>query len=154
MTTDDLSVENVLDMKPYKSVCIYDPQASEQSVLKGDFLQQATQDFQTRLAALRSDMWISVATSLAEVTNWHETCDIDAVEILAPNIGPLLEPLRELIASLSQTQVAVGFLQRSWDSTLYPLCDKGFFTLWERFKKQWGQREDLRGVVPILNTPL
>ena len=154
VTTDDLSVENVLEMRPYKSVCIYDPHASEQSVLKGVFLQQATQDFQTRLAALRSGMSISVATSLAEVTNWHETCDIDAVEIFAPNIGPLLEPLRELIASLSQTRVAAGLLQRSWDATLYPLCDKGFFTLWERFKKQWGQREDLRGVVPILNTPL
>jgi deoxyribodipyrimidine photolyase len=154
LTIDDLSVENVLDMKPYKSVCIYDPQTSEQSILKGVFLQQATQDFRARLAGVRSDMAISVATSLAEVTNWHDTYDIDAVEILAPNIGPLSKPLRELIASLSQTRVSVGFLQRSWDSTLYPLCDKGFFTLWERFKKRWGQREELSGVVPIMNTPL
>ena len=154
LTIDDLSVENILDMKPYKSACIYDPQASEQSVLKGVFLQQATQDFRARLAGVRSDMAISVATSLAEVTNWHDTYDIDAVEILAPNIGPLSKPLRELLASLSQTRVSVAFLQRSWDATLYPLCDKGFFTLWERFKKRWGQREELSGVVPIMNTPL
>ena len=154
LTIDDLSVENILDMKPYKSVCIYDPPASEKSALKGVFLEQATQDFRARLAGVRSDMAISVATSLAEVTNWHDTYDIDAVEIIAPNIGPLSKPLRELLASLSQTRVSVAFLQRSWDATLYPLCDKGFFTLWERFKKRWGQREELSGVVPIMNTPL
>ena len=154
VTTDDLSVENVLDMKLYRSVCIYNPQASEQSVLKAVFLQQATQDFRARLAGVRSDMAISVATSLAEITNWHETYDIDSVEILAPNIGPLSEPFRELVVSLSQTQVSVGLLQRSWDATLYPLCDKGFFTLWERFKKRWGQNDLLMGVAQTMNAPL
>ncbi len=154
LTTDDLSIEKVLDMTRYKTVCIYDPQASEQSLLKGVFLQQATQDFQARLTAVRSDIAISVATSLTNLANWHETNDIDTVEILAPNIGPLSEPLRNLIASLSQTRVSVGLLQRSWDTMLYPLCDKGFFTLWERFKKKWEQNEDLRGVVRTMNAPL
>ena len=152
-TTDDLSIEKVLDMTRYKSVCIYDPHASEQSVLKGVFLRQATQDFQARLTAVRSDIPISVANSLTDLANWRETNDIDAVEILAPNIGPLSEPLINLIASLSQTRVSVGLLQRSWDTMLYPLCDKGFFTLWERFKRRWEQREELRGVVPIMSAP-
>ena len=140
-------------MTRYKSVCIYDPHASEQSVLKGVFLRQATQDFQARLTAVRSDIPISVANSLTDLANWRETNDIDAVEILAPNIGPLSEPLINLIASLSQTRVSVGLLQRSWDTMLYPLCDKGFFTLWERFKRRWEQREELRGVVPIMSAP-
>jgi deoxyribodipyrimidine photo-lyase len=153
VTTDDLSIETVLHMKPYKSVCIYAPQAAEQSVLKGAFLQQAIQDFHGRLAAVRSDIPISVATSLTDIANWHEANDLSIVEIIAPHIGPLSEPLRNLIASLSQTRVSVALLQRSWDTKLYPLCDKGFFTLWERFKKRWGQRDELRGVVPITNAP-
>ena len=140
VTSDDLSLETVHDVRPYTSVCLYDPNIGELTSIKRTFVQQATEDFRSRLAAIRGDAAIPIVVSPTELAEWHESNNVQGVCISAPQVGPLAKPVQGVASSLSAAGVSVGTLQRPWDRELFPLCDKGFFTMWERFKKRWAKR--------------
>lgn len=137
VTTDDLSLETVHDVRPYAALCIYHPRDAELTPIKQLFLEQATEDFRGRLSALRGGAVPVIATSPAELAAWHARENVKGVCIAAPQVGPLIEPLASFASSLESADVTVQMLLREWDSALFPLCDKGFFTMWERFKKRW-----------------
>jgi deoxyribodipyrimidine photo-lyase len=141
VTTDDLSIETVHDVRPYASVCLYDPSGAELTPIKQRFLHQARDDFRARLAAVRGGDDIPVVTSVPEVVAWSEARGVRGVRFSSPHVGPLSQPVSDLVTSLSASGVSVGTLQRAWDELLFPKCDKGFFTMWERFKKWWATRE-------------
>ena len=137
VTTEDLSLETVHDVRPYAALCIYHQDESEVTPLKRAFMQQALKDFQARLAAVRCGAVPHIATSPAELADWYAREHVRGICIAAPQVGPLIEPLANFASSLESADVTVQMLQREWDSALFPLCDKGFFTMWERFKKRW-----------------
>jgi hypothetical protein len=145
VTTDDLSIENALDTRIYESVCVYARVGPEETSLKRAFLQRATEDLRARLAAVRGEAVIPLATSLPELAAWQESQRLGGVFIVAPHIGPFSQPLSDATSSFASTGIPVGSLERAWDRELFPLCDKGFFTLWERFKRRWEKREQLAG---------
>ena len=136
VTTDDLSIETFLDVRRYASICLYDPIEPEQTKVKRTFLHQAAQDLQSRLAALRGEDSLSIARSLSDIVAWRESKKASGVVLVQPQVGHLSTSLAELPEVLGATGASVGLVQRTWDANLFPLCDKGFFTLWERFKKK------------------
>jgi hypothetical protein len=146
VTTDDLSIEQAFDIARYSSVCLYNPSSAEASTLKQKFGREAADDFRGRVASLLGDERVVIATSLAQVAAWHEAQKVEGVAIVTPQVGPLSSPGRELITSLISSGLSVLPLQRMWDRELFPLCDKGFFTMWERFKKRWERGVPLSGV--------
>lgn len=145
LTTDDLSIETMLDVRRYATVCLYAPGTSDQTATKGAFLGQAIQDLRARLAALRGDDSLLITDSPREVQAWCENQKVAGVFIVKPHIGPLSKPVREVSSFLTSSGASVSLLERSWDAQLFPLCDRGFFTMWERFKKRWATRETLAG---------
>ena len=146
VTTDDLSIEQAFDIARYSSVCLYNPSSAEASTLKQKFVREAADDFRGRVASLLGDERVVIATSLAQVAAWHEAQKVEGVAIVTPQVGPLSSPARELTTSLVSSGLCVLPLQRTWDHELFPLCDKGFFTMWERFKKRWERGVPLSGM--------
>jgi deoxyribodipyrimidine photo-lyase len=147
LSTDDLSIEQILDTRHYSSVCIYDAEAEERTPLKRTFLTQAIEDLRERVSAQRDDSSVIVASSLSDLTRWREREALDSVAIIRPQIGPQRDHLDASISSLSATGASVGLLHRRWDCELFPLCSKGFFTMWEKFRKRWDRAVPLSGVI-------
>jgi deoxyribodipyrimidine photo-lyase len=150
LTSDDLSIDTVLDLTRYRSVCIFTPQGQELTPLKRSFIDEAIQDALSRIAVPCGEGFARTIQLSSEALSWREANNLDAIEIVAPHVGPLRSAVRELASSLTIAQLPIGFLERSWDSTLFPLCDKGFFTMWERFKKRWATKGELAGTCPLI----
>ncbi len=145
MTTDDLSIETVLHLERYSAAVLYHPQVPSLTPLKRSFIEQGIADTVTRLRALLGNESVATVSSPSEAIEWIAKQNANATEIVAPHIGPLSGPTRELALALTETQHPVSLMQRSWDLNLFPLCDKGFFPMWERFKKRWAARGLLSG---------
>jgi hypothetical protein len=145
VTTDDLSIDSLLDLSRYRSVRIFNPYERNLTPGKQAFVKECIQDFAARITTTCGEGVALPLTSSGEVMSWQEAEGVDAIQIVAPQVGPLGTAVQELLPSLIKARVSFGFLQRSWDSTLFPLCDKGFFTMWERFKKRWAHRSELTG---------
>jgi deoxyribodipyrimidine photo-lyase len=145
VSTDDLSIENALDTRGYSSVCLYDSSPGEFSGGKRAFVHQAREDLRARLAAQRGESTVPIVFDHSALSTWRESNSLDRVMFVLPHVGPLRDPLEEWAGALLAMGTAVGVLSRTWDSELFPLCDKGFFTMWERFKRRWARGSPLSG---------
>lgn len=149
VTTEDLSIEQALDVSRYVSVCLYCPLTEGMSPLKQQLIREAAEDFRGRVAAVLGDELVFVVTSLAQVTEWREAQQLEGVAILYPQVGPLSSSLRGFAMSAASSGLSILPLQRKWDRELFPLCDKGFFVMWERFKKRRERGVALSGAATI-----
>ncbi len=154
LSTDDLSIEQLLDTRQYASVCIYDAEGEDRTPLKRAFLARAIEDLRERVSAQRGDASVFVASSQSDLARWREREALDSVVIVRPQIGLPNDRLEAWVSLLSALGTSVGLLHRRWDGELFPLCSKGFFTMWERFRKRWGRDVPLSGVVDAhIGTP-
>jgi hypothetical protein len=62
-------------------------------------------------------------------------------------VGELLPVVQEALAGLQSRPVSVALSRRRWDTEIHPLCDKGFFVTWERWKKRFERGLELGGLV-------
>lgn len=151
VTTDDLSIETVLPPERYSAAVVYHPQAPRLTPLKRNFIEQGVADTVIRLRALLGNESVAAASSPSEAIEWITGRNVATTALVAPHVGPLSGPTRELARALTEIQHPVSLLQRSWDLTLFPLCDKGFFPMWERFKKRRASRGVLGGILPLFD---
>jgi len=146
LSADDLSIDQILDTRDYSSICIYDA-AEDRTPLKREFLARAIEDLCERVAEQRSDRSIAVVSSQSDLTRWQEKESLDSVVIVRPQVGFPANDLNSWVSSLVTSETSVGVLHRRWDHELFPLCSKGFFTMWERFQKRWATKASLSGLV-------
>jgi hypothetical protein len=100
-----------------------------------------------RVVEQRSDRSIAVVSSQSDLTRWQEKESLDSVVIVRPQVGFPVNDLNSWVSSLVTSETSVGVLHRRWDHELFPLCSKGFFTMWERFQKRWATKASLSGLV-------
>lgn len=149
VTTDDLSIETVLDTSRYAAVCLLEAGVTEVSSLKRGFVSQASQDLRARIAARRGGDAIPVVSPLSELSAWRESHNLDRVVIVEPQVGDLSTATHAITEAVISSGGVVEMLRRRWDIQLFPLCDKGFFTMWERYKKRFEGQDDLSGTVQL-----
>lgn len=65
-----------------------------------------------------------------EAVAWAREYALDTVVAMRPSVGPWRPVGEALAAALGEAGVRISWRQRGWDTTLYPLVEKGFFPFW------------------------
>lgn len=145
LTTDDLSVDRLDDLSRYRSACVLQPGGPTTS-LKRDFLAGAVADLADRVGGQAGLPRPTVATTADEIVAWIRAADVSHVTVNPPQVGPLLPVVRDAIDRMQPLPVSVGLCRRRWDTSLHPLCNKGFFVTWARWKKRFDGGLDAGGL--------
>jgi deoxyribodipyrimidine photo-lyase len=146
LSCDDLSYDRLDDLSTYQSVCVLTA-GEPLTPLKQSFLSCAVEDLRARIGAQAGIRSFTVATSSAEIVAWVRDAELAHVTVNPPQVGELLPVVQEALAGLRSRPVSVALSRRRWDTEIHPLCDKGFFVTWERWKKRFERGLELGGLV-------
>jgi len=67
---------------------------------------------------------------------WAEDRGLKSVIALRPAVGPWIEAGLQIEAALRSAGIKFCWYRRAWDSSLYPLARRGFFSFWQSASHQ------------------
>ena len=79
VTSDDLSVETVVDTGRYTAVCLLDGKVRDETPLKRVFIDTASEDLRARIAAQRGGDVIPVVSSPSDLIRWRDSHNLERV---------------------------------------------------------------------------
>lgn len=147
LSTDDLSYDLLDDSAAHRAVCVVAQGGGDLVPLKRAFLADAVEGLRARIAGRPGIRGFTVATTPAEILAWVRGADLAHLTVNPPQVGELLPVVQEALAGLEAAAVSVALSRRRWDTEIHPLCDKGFFVTWERWKKRHDRGFETGGLV-------
>lgn len=147
LSTDDLSYDLLDDSAAHRAVCVVAQDGSDLVPLKRAFLADAVEALRARIGGRPGIRPVTVATSAPEILAWVRQAGLAHVTVNPPQVGELLPVVQEALAGLDAAAVSVSLSRRRWDTEIHPLCDKGFFVTWERWKKRYDRGFETGGLV-------